>query len=161
MSETHWTERLFVENAELYLPFLEQARDRAEGEVSALANLLDRSGVPAGARVLDVASGIGRHAVPLAQRGYRVTGIDISPLFVRKAIEYASRAAVEARFVVGDLRDVVTLMAEEAPFDVVLNMFTSHGYYGYDEDLEMFRRLRGLASADGVLVVMTANVTGW
>jgi cyclopropane fatty-acyl-phospholipid synthase-like methyltransferase len=64
MTETHWTQRLFVENAELYLPFLELARDRAKGEVSALAGLLDRSGVPTGARVLDVACGIGGHAVP-------------------------------------------------------------------------------------------------
>ena len=27
--EVHWTHKLFVENADLYLPFLEQAKERA------------------------------------------------------------------------------------------------------------------------------------
>jgi 2-polyprenyl-3-methyl-5-hydroxy-6-metoxy-1,4-benzoquinol methylase len=31
-----------------------------------------------GESILDVGCGIGRHALPLAQRGYRVTGVDIS-----------------------------------------------------------------------------------
>ena len=38
-TENHWTHRLFVENAELYLPFLEQARERAPGEIALVADL--------------------------------------------------------------------------------------------------------------------------
>jgi len=34
--------------------------------------------LPAGARVLDIGSGQGRHALPLARRGCRVTGLDTS-----------------------------------------------------------------------------------
>ena len=46
------------------------------GEVDFIAREL---GLPAGARILDVGCGTGRHAVELARRGYRVTGVDLSP----------------------------------------------------------------------------------
>ena len=136
--QTHWTHRLFVDNAHLYLPFLEQARGRAEQEVNALSALFAECGVPNNGRVLDVACGIGRHSVPLAKRGYRVTGIDISPLYIDKAGEYATNEAVNARFMVGDALDVGKLLSEEPPFDACINMFTSHSYYGRQGDVTMF-----------------------
>ena len=37
--EVHWTHKLFVENADLYLPFLEREKDRAQQEVEVLAQL--------------------------------------------------------------------------------------------------------------------------
>ena len=157
LDNKHWTHRLFVENAEVYLPFLEQAMDRALAEAKAVAGLLEEHGVAAGAGVLDVACGIGRHAIPLAQRGYRVTGIDISPLFVRKARESAVGAGVDARFVLGDMQDAEAILREEAPFDAFISMFTSIGYYGRDGDLSLFRQLRRLAAAGALLVVLTAN----
>ena len=42
-------------------------------------------------------------------------------------------------------------------FNNVINMFTSHGYYGRDGDLSLFRQLRRLASPKAVLVVLTAH----
>ena len=154
---THWTHKLFVENAELYLPSLEQALDRADAEATAIARLLGESDVDAGARVLDVACGIGRHAIPLAERGYKVTGVDISPLFVQRARERATAAEVDVRFVVGDMQEAETLLGVEAPFHAFVNMFTSNGYYGQAGDLSLFSQLRRLASPRAVLVVLTAN----
>ena len=46
---------------------------------------------------------------------------------------------------------------DEDPFDAVVNMFTSHGYYGYDDDLRFFQALHGLAAPDAVLVIETLN----
>ena len=157
IADSHWTRRLFVEKAELYLPVLEQARERAGVETDVLLGLLAGLGVPENAKVLDVACGIGRHSVPLARSGYRVVGMDLSPLFIERASAYATEAGVDARFIEGDLREVERLAEGDAPFDVIVNMFTSHGYYGKATDLDLFRQLRRLAAPSAVLVVMTAN----
>ncbi len=41
--------------------------------------------LPAGGEVLDVACGYGRHAIGLARRGYRVTGVDFNPHYLAAA----------------------------------------------------------------------------
>ncbi len=155
--QVHWTHRLFVENADLYLPFLEQAKQRALHEATVLSDLFEEFGVPTGGRVLDAACGIGRHGVLMAKRGYRVTGVDLSPLFIEKAREYAKEEGVEADFIVGDALEVEHLLTGTPPFDAIINMFTSHSYYGREGDLKMFGGLRQLASPGAILVVLTAN----
>ena len=153
----HWTHRLFVDNAHLYLPFLEAARQQAPREVQVLLSQFQQFGVPPKTRVLDVGCGIGRHSVPLAQEGYDVVGFDLSPLFLAKASQAAEEADVTLRLVQGDTRDLSGLLEGEAPFDAVVNMFTSHGYYGHDDDLRFFQALHGLAAPKAVLVVETLN----
>ena len=155
--DNHWTHTLFQENAHLYLPFLEQAKEKAPDETNILAGLFEELGVPAEGKVLDVACGIGRHSVPLARCGYRVSGLDLSELFIREAIAYAGSAGVGVNLVKGDALEVERLMAKESPFDALVNMFTSHGYYGRHADLDLFRQLRGLATNDAVLIVLTIN----
>ena len=153
----HWTHTFSVEYPELYLPFLQQLIGRAQAEVTNLTALFDRFGVPENGRVLDVACGIGRHGIPLAQSGYKVTGLDLSPLYVGEARKYAADAGVEPCFMVGDARESRRLVGDRAPFDAVINMFTSHGYYGAEADVELFHQLRSLARPGAVLVVQTAN----
>ena len=155
--KTHWTTQLFVQHADLYLPFLEQAKDRAQPEVNTLAGLFAEFGVPAGGRVLDVACGIGRHSVPLAKCGYRVTGIDLSSQFIEDARRYAREEGVDVEFAVGDFLSLEQMADTHPRFDAIVNMFTSHSYYGRDGDLKMFGDLRRLASPGAVLVVLTAN----
>ena len=157
MEQAHWTKRLFVEEPELYLPFLEDAIDRAPAEVDVLVGLFGRHGVPQEGRVLDVACGIGRHSVLLAGRGYVVTGIDISPAFVRRAREYAMGACTSPRFIVGDMQAADGVLNSEEPFSAIISMFTSNGYYGREGDVELFSQLRRLAAPGAVLVVLTAH----
>ncbi len=154
---SHWTHKLFVENAELYLPFLKQGKERALQEAIVLSQLLEEQGVPPNAKLLDVACGIGRHAVLMAQRGYQVSGLDISPRFVENAHEYASEQGGEADFQCGDVLQVASQLGNTAPFDAIVNMFTSHSYYGWDGDLTTFRQLHELSSYSAVLVILTSN----
>ena len=51
-------------------------------------------------RVLDTACGTGMHAIALAQRGYNVTGADLSVGMVERARENAAAVGSEVRFVV-------------------------------------------------------------
>jgi len=52
-----------------------------------------------GARLLDVPCGNGRHAIELAKRGCRVTGIDLAGEYIAEA----RRAPVDAEWIVGDM----------------------------------------------------------
>ena len=55
-----------------------------------------------GASVLDIGCGTGRHAIELAQRGYVVTGVDISAGMLSEAKEKAKAAGVRVNWVHSD-----------------------------------------------------------
>ncbi|MES2496551.1 MAG: class I SAM-dependent methyltransferase [Pseudomonadota bacterium] len=63
--------------------------------------------VPAGAHILELGAGTGRVAIALAERGYRVTGIDVAaPMLAQadaKRLRLAPDVAERVRFVRGDL----------------------------------------------------------
>ena len=78
--------------------------------------------------VLDLGCGTGGHAVPLAQRGYKVLGVDRSPEMLRRA---AARSS-PARFAVGDLRHLDL----NETFDAALMMFAVLGYQVSNNDVQ-------------------------
>jgi SAM-dependent methyltransferase len=83
------------------------------GEVDfAIAEL----GLAPGAAVLDIGCGTGRHSVELARRGYRVTGVDISPGMLAQARQAAESAGVEVEWVQAD----ATQYRAPAQFDAAL-----------------------------------------
>ena len=155
--QPHWAHRLFVENAHLYLPFLEAAIPQAEAEVGVIVDQFRELGITNGVRVLDVGSGIGRHSVPLASRGYEVVGFDFSPPYLEEARKAAEGAGLDAKFILGDMRDVGRALGEEKPFQAIVNMFTSHGYYQRDDDLRFFQDLHSVATPGAALVIETLN----
>jgi SAM-dependent methyltransferase len=57
-----------------------------------------------GARVLDAPCGDGRLTLPLAARGCAMTGVDISPEFLKAAGRTAVEKGIEATFVRSDMR---------------------------------------------------------
>jgi SAM-dependent methyltransferase len=92
-----------------------------------------------GARILDVPCGYGRHAARLARRGFRVVGVDLS----RAMIAEARRRFTEGprlAFVRRDMRRV----AFRGEFDVVVNLYTSFGYFTPAQNQAV---LRGMARA--------------
>jgi SAM-dependent methyltransferase len=66
------------------------------------AFLVDVLGLPAGAAVLDIGCGTGRHAVELARHGFTVTGLDISTGMLAEARAAAASAGVEVELVEAD-----------------------------------------------------------
>jgi SAM-dependent methyltransferase len=61
--------------------------------------------LPSGGEILCLAEGEGRNAVFLAQRGYRVTGVDASSVGLGKAHELAAIHGVTVHTVLADLAD--------------------------------------------------------
>jgi len=157
--DREWPSRLFVDNPDLFLPFLEARVEAVKDHAAHLAKLLKELGVPEGGSVLDLACGIGRFSVPLAQLGYRVVALDLSPAYVERAKAYAKRMGVadETRFQAGDMRDLAELVGGKAPFDAIVSLFTSFSYYGERADRDVLSQLGALAGPHGVLVLETVN----
>ena len=81
-----------------------------------------------GEKILDLACGFGRHSLELARRGFSVTGVDITPSYIRFAKEEAQKEGLNADFLCCDIREV----SFSHEFDVVLNM--ADGAIGYLEN---------------------------
>jgi SAM-dependent methyltransferase len=73
-----------------------------------------------GERWLDVATGTGETARPVARAGARVTGLDLAPELIETARAAAAQEGLEIRFEVGDAE---ALPYEDASFDTVSSTF--------------------------------------
>jgi SAM-dependent methyltransferase len=83
-----------------------------------------------GAPVLDLCCGPGRFSIELARRGFRVTGVDRTVLYLNEARRRARREKLDVEFVRQDMRRFV----RPGTFDAGINMFTSLGYFQRPED---------------------------
>ena len=132
MSEPRFdTERLFGDDyLYFYEPLLTAERTRRELEL--IWRVLE---LEPGLEVLDVACGHGRIANALAERGCRVTGIDITAQFLELARRDAAARALDVEYVEGDMRS----LPWSGRFDRALIWFTSFGYFG-DADCRLVLR---------------------
>ncbi len=148
----HWTEEFFLDKADLWLDRMNAAWKHAPKTTGSIVRILKKNGIPRG-RILEVCCGNGRFCINLAKRGYRVTGVDISPLYVKDAARRASKAGVGARakFISGDLRKIEK--AVSGIFDAVLNIWTAIGYYDKKTDERFFRKVFKLVKKDGLFMI--------
>jgi len=109
-----------------YYHLLYKSRDEDEAKV-ALDNLLLALNLSPGSRVLDLACGKGRHSRYLAEKGFHVTGLDISPASIFFARQFEHK---HLEFYQHDMRKSFRINY----FDAVMNMFTSFGYFKTDAD---------------------------
>ena len=120
--------------------FTEEHWSRAPEEVEHVISLL---GIKAGARVLDLCCGTGRHSLELVRRGFRVTGVDRTQRYLDSASEQADEEGLEIEFVLDDMRT----FCRADVFDAVINVYTAFGYFEDQEDdrqvvMNVFRSLR-------------------
>jgi SAM-dependent methyltransferase len=94
-----------------------------------------------GARVLDLACGHGRIALELARRGFRVTGLDLSP----RSLELARAAAGEQDLAIDWVEADMRNLPSGREFDAVVNVFTAFGYFA--DERENQRVLDAVAAA--------------
>lgn len=78
-------------------------------------------------KVLDLACGKGRHALQIHNLGNDVVGVDLSPQSIDAANNKAEKGL---SFQTGDMRN----LPFNNEFDVVVNLFTSFGYFKEEED---------------------------
>jgi ubiquinone/menaquinone biosynthesis C-methylase UbiE len=131
-----------------YLPLLDEERTRTEA-----LGAVGLAEVEPGAEILDCPVGVARHALVLAEAGYRVTGLDRSPMQLAEA-ERRRGDDQWPRLVRGDYRE---LPFGDDSFDAVLCLFTSLGYLGPEGDRDVLREFRRVLRPGGALVLETAH----
>jgi len=156
----HWTDSMFIDHGDIFVRFLEAALPRTEAQTAGICRIFSDASVSEGSKVLDLSCGIGRHSVALAQRGFDVTGIDISPANIRRAEQRAKENAVESktRFIVGDIRRLLEhLPAAKNRFDAFISMFTSIGYWDEETDRSILSQALELTTKGGLLILDVSN----
>lgn len=94
-----------------------------------------------GDEVLDIACATGRHAVQLAKRGYRVTGLDLNKDYLAQAENRAVQARTAIETVAEDMRELPRL--GQARFDAAVIMYSSFGYF--PDHADNLRVIEGVA----------------
>lgn len=134
--KTPWHETEAFWKATLPILFPEESLQAAVGDVESLLRV---AGVPDGCAVLDLPCGVGRHSLELARRGFRVTGVDRTRLYLDRAGASARERGLELELLQADMRS----FRREGAFALAINLFTSFGYFEDAADdrkvLENFR----------------------
>ncbi len=145
MSE--WFESWFGEDYVALYPH----RNAAEAQHA--VELIERiATIQRGARALDLACGAGRHSKVLAEHWW-TAGLDLSEVLLR----YGRREKIDASFVRGDMR---ILPFRDGAFQLVVNLFTSFGYFRDDEShLHVVREVARVTSQSGTFVLDFLNTS--
>jgi SAM-dependent methyltransferase len=104
----------------------------------------------AGNRLLDVACGTGLSFIPLLDRGWRVTGCDISPAMLEIA---RTKVGDDAELLVADMRDLPPL----GQFDLIWSLNDSANYLLSVEDLRSALTSMARNLARGGILLLDLN----
>lgn len=104
-----------------------QRRSVASEEVEDIVRL---TGLQPTQAVCDLCCGIGRHSLELARRGYAVTAVDRTERYLEEARNRATDEGLSVEFVQADMRR----FRRPESFDLVVNLFTSFGYFEEAQD---------------------------
>ena len=154
MIERNEWEEFFDGHAPVYMdnPF-------TKNTVQEIDFLLNELSLPEYSHILDMGCGTGRHAIELARRGYRVTGVDISSGMLAEAERAAREAAVKITWVQADAANFSSTDLFDAGICLCEGAF---GLLGKDDDpfehdLSILRNIRNALKPGARLILTVLN----
>ena len=128
-------------------------KNRDESEAAAFVQRLgNHLSLPHGSKVLDLACGKGRHSAQLRKFGFEVIGIDLSDESIASAKEEFEQDGLE--FYEHDMRELYW----SEYFDLVVNLFTSFGYFhSVEDDQKTISSVADSMKPGGLLVIDFLN----
>lgn len=134
-------EEFFDHHAPVYMANEFTHNTRAEVDF-----LCEELSLPKGSRILDIGCGTGRHSVALGQRGYRMTGVDLSAGMLAEASKAAETAGVQVWWIHQDATRFTSAEAFDAAICLCEGAF---GLLGSSDDPYEHESaiLRGMAAA--------------
>ena len=144
----HWTDDFF--EAQFGTVMATRSPEMTRKQVDFI---VEKTGIRPGASVLDACCGYGRHAIELAKRGYRVVGIDRFGNYLDEARKQAASEGVRVEFIQMDVRE----LAFDRQFDLVINMWTSFGFFNDETNASIMASLSDRLVDSGKLFVELVN----
>ena len=132
-----------------YYHILYKNRNHKEAKVF-INKLIKHINLSSSSKVLDAGCGKGRHSIEIEKLGHIVTGIDLSKNSIKFAKKFEN---TNLKFMVHDISKPLN-----SEFDVVLNLFTSFGYYERKKDLEILLSLEKNLKNNGTGVIDFFNL---
>ena len=106
-------------------------------------------------KVLDLACGYGRFAIPLASAGFSVEGIDITPIFIDGAKEEAKKMGLNIEFKVGNMTN---LPYNDNSFDSVICMWNAFSEIIQEqEQIDVILEIHRVLKEDGLAIIEMRN----
>lgn len=112
----------------IFAPFITE--DKTKKQVDFIVEKLN---IHKADKILDLCCGTGRHSLELSRRGYEVVGQDWSENYLAQARNSAKREKLSVDFFQSDMRHI----DGHESFDIIINMFTSFGYFDNDYENEL------------------------
>ena len=109
-------------------------QDKNYKKESEYIHSLTQKYAPGAKTILNLGCGTGKHDCILAEKGYHITGVDLSETMIEKAKENAKFANSDIEFIYGDVRNIKL----NKKFDVVISLFHVLSYQNRDEDVNKF-----------------------
>lgn len=111
-----------------------------------LSRLLEQ--LPEAANCVEFGCGEGYQARFVASRGHTVTGVDLSPTAIAKAIS-ETPSHLQVRFLVGDVTDALSLGLPEASFDLAVDIGCLHMMADDEDRVSYLASVRALLKPEG------------
>jgi cyclopropane fatty-acyl-phospholipid synthase-like methyltransferase len=115
--------------------------------------LVQQLGVEKGAAILDIPCGFGRHAIDLAQRGFKVTGVDISARFVKNLNEKVKAENLNIQVIEADVLELKL----SQQFLGAICMGNSFGYFDFDK-MKLFVETVAAALTKGARFIINSGI---